>query len=146
MGMISDEEKARRYRRKLVDLVRMVEALEKHDTPGNFLAATREAGLIREMLELEAQLGQLPIDDLVYVPGDWVCPDCFFILHSRTLSAMSGAVGINQDEPEPCPRCHVAMRQMTYKQDAEMANRLALDLAKQNQQLLDRLYELEPKH
>jgi hypothetical protein len=84
--------------------------------------------------------------DLVYVPGDWFCPTCGYRQHQRILYAQSGDVGINRAEPDPCPNDGTPMQRLTWKQDAEDANRAALDLIKQVRRLEERLYELEPRH
>lgn len=86
------------------------------------------------------------LDRLLYVPGEWVCPTCQFRLSQRILYAQSGDVGINRAEPKPCPNDGTAMRKVTWKQEAEVANKFGLDIAKENQRLRERLDELELRH
>lgn len=69
-------------------------------------------------------------EDLVYVPGDWVCPECNYRLHSRILHAATGAVGVSKEEAQTCPNDGFILRRLTWRQDAEDANRVALDLMK----------------
>ena len=86
-------------------------------------------------------------EEMVYVAGDWVCPKCSFRLHKRILRASDGAVGVDLSEVgEPCPNDGETMQRLTWKQDAEDANRVALDLAKENRRLRERLDELEVRH
>jgi hypothetical protein len=70
-------------------------------------------------------------DDLVYVPGDWVCPECNYRLHQRILRASDGAVGVSDKEGETCPNDGYVLNRLTWRQDAEDANRVALDLMKE---------------
>jgi hypothetical protein len=87
------------------------------------------------------------MDDLIYVPGDWFCPKCSFRLHKRFLSVVDLSVGVDASaEAEPCPNDGELMQPLTWKQDAEEANRIALDLIKENRRLRARLDELEPVH
>ncbi len=80
----------------------------------------------------------------LYVPGDWVCPKCSFRLHKRVMSATDLSVGVDASaEPEPCPNDGVMMERLAWKQDATEANRVALDLVKENRRLRERLDELE---
>lgn len=83
---------------------------------------------------------------LIYVPGDWYCPECKFILHQRTLYAKTGDVGVNHAKPDNCPNDGSEMRKLTYMQDAQAANQMALDLLKENRRLRERLAELEPRN
>lgn len=86
------------------------------------------------------------IDDSIYVPGEWHCPMCSFRLHSRVLYAQTGDVGVNRKQAEPCPNDGTEMQPLTWKQDAEEANRAALGLLKENRKLRERLDELEIRH
>ena len=80
-----------------------------------------------------------PNANLIYVPGDWICPQCHCRVHQRTLYAQSGDVGVNLKIPDNCHNDGMPMMQLTYKQDAEVANQLALDLLKQSHRRLLRL-------
>jgi hypothetical protein len=87
----------------------------------------------------------LATDDLIYVPGDWVCPQCSFRLHKRLLSATDGAVAVDTGvEEERCFNDGTTLQPLTWKQEAEEANRVALDLLKENRRLRERIEELEP--
>lgn len=95
-------------------------------------------------MEAEKVIEPVSTEDLVYVPGDWFCPKCSFRLHKRFLRASDGAVGIDINaEAEPCPNDEEMMQRLTWKQDAEDANRIALDLAKENRRLRERVDQLE---
>jgi ribosomal protein S27AE len=90
--------------------------------------------------ELEQKIGEL--SELVYMPGEWRCPTCHFTLHLRTLYAQTGEVGINLGTPDPCPNDGAAMVRLAYKEDAEAANRVALDMVKENRRLREQLDQL----
>lgn len=85
-------------------------------------------------------------EDLIYVPGDWICPLCHFRCHQRTLYAQTGDVGVNYSQPDDCPNDGTPMERLTWKQDAEAANQIALDMVKENRRLRERLDELETRH
>lgn len=86
-------------------------------------------------------------EELIYVPGDWVCPKCSFRLHKRFLSSLDMFVGVNPSaEIEACPNDGELMQPLTWKQDAEEANRIALDLVKENRRLRERIDALETTH
>lgn len=63
--------------------------------------------------------------ELVYVPGDWVCPKCGFVQSMRTLHADSGAVGTSPEVPLPCPNDGQYMERLTWKQHAQNATEVA---------------------
>lgn len=87
------------------------------------------------------------MEDLIYAPGDWVCPKCSFRLHKRFLSASDMSVGVDaSSEAEQCPNDEELMQPLTWKQEAEEANRVALVMVKENRRLRERLDELEPVH
>ncbi len=109
------------------------------DSPGWDLLADEIERHIKEALNEQGAL--------VYVPGDWVCTKCSCRLHSRVLFAQTGAVGVNAAATaETCPNGCAEMQPLTWKQDAEEANRAALDFLKENRRLRERLDELEPCH
>jgi len=126
---------------------------------------SKEAGghpVLRLVLELEE--GEFPgrrgwsmpvasdaiyrcIESEIFVPGEWVCPRCSFRLHRRVMSASDGSVGVDTDpESEPCPNDGEQMQRLTWKQDAEEANRVALALMKELRAARERLEDLEPVH
>lgn len=82
---------------------------------------------------------------LVYVPGDWYCPMCGFRVHKRILNPVNLAIGIDTSEvAEACPNDGEQLQPLTWKQDCEDANKVALNLMKQLQRQQERLDELEP--
>ncbi len=86
--------------------------------------------------------------EVTEIPGEWFCPKCFYRFHQRTLNAHTLQVGISSShsEPDPCPNDGESLQPLSWRQDAEEANRAALDLLKQNRRLQERLDELEPSH
>jgi hypothetical protein len=98
-------------------------------------------------LELISELIFRCVETELFVPGDWVCPRCSFRLHKRVMSAADGSVGVDASaEAEPCPNDGAPMQRLTWKQDAEEANRVALALMKELRAARERLEELEPVH
>jgi len=74
-------------------------------------------------------------EKLIYIPGDWICPTCNYRKHQRLLHAQSGLIGVSLATPDPCPNDGTPLQRLTWKQDAEDANRVALDLVKENRKL-----------
>lgn len=85
-------------------------------------------------------------EDLVYAPGEWFCAKCGFRGHQRTLYAQTGAVGVNRRESDPCPNDDTPLERVTWRQDAEEANQIAMDLVKENRKLRLRLEDLIGAH
>jgi hypothetical protein len=52
----------------------------------------------------------------------------------------------DRDVDELCPNDGEQLKRVTWQQDAEQANKIALDLLKQNRHLQEKLDELEPSH
>ena len=56
--MLTDAEKAKRYRRKLIDLIELVEKLRRSETVANQNNLFQEAAIVREQLEIEDRFEQ----------------------------------------------------------------------------------------
>ncbi len=82
------------------------------------------------------------IEELIYIPGEWKCPDCSFRLSKRVLAVNDGNVYCDQREDvEGCPNDGMMMRRVTWKEDvadadnavelwSEKANNLEQDRAR----------------
>lgn len=56
---------------------------------------------------------------LVYVPGQWRCAKCKFVVHKMVLCANTGNVGLKADtKTEPCPNGCGPLWPVTWKEDA----------------------------
>lgn len=92
------------------------------------LARKRDAEAIQSLLarlaKVEAETERLKA--LVYVPGQWRCAKCKFVLHKMVLCANTGAVGLKGDtKTEPCPNGCGPLWPTTWKEDAfECGDRL----------------------
>lgn len=65
------------------------------------------------------------LSKMVYVPGNWECPQCNFQLVSSVFLASTGQVGVNQQTPAPCPNDGTPMLPRTWEKDArQMAERM----------------------
>jgi hypothetical protein len=68
--------------------------------------------------------GEQPPADQVFVPGQWRCPKCKFVLSQMNLNASDGAVTARDDAGDNCPNCDKPLWRVTWKDDAmEMAAR-----------------------
>lgn len=78
--------------------------------------ASESYRLIHEAVAEVAKLQQL-----VYMPGDWVCDTCGFTQHSRTLHASTGDVSAPRfEEVQICPnKDGQPMRRVTWKEGSE---------------------------
>lgn len=64
-------------------------------------------------------------------PGRWVCPTCGFQLTKAILRPSDGAVGVDASPVEDiCQNDGSSLRQVTWKEDAEDANRVGLESMK----------------
>lgn len=64
----------------------------------------------------------------VYVPGQWRCPKCKFVLNQFNLNANDGSVTTRDEVGDKCPNCDKPLWRVTWKEDAmEMAERLATE-------------------
>lgn len=61
-------------------------------------------------------------------PGRWICRTCGFQITRAILRAHDGAVGVDRSVVEDiCPNDGSSMRRVTWKEDAEDANRVGLE-------------------
>jgi hypothetical protein len=65
---------------------------------------------------------------LVYVPGQWHCPNCKFILTKSILYAKSGNIGVNFHCDEKCPNDGTPMEPRMWEQDARQMAELMPEL------------------
>ncbi len=56
--------------------------------------------------------------DQLYVPGQWRCPKCNFVLYQRTLHAADGTVSARDEPGEPCPNCKTPLWRVSWKEQA----------------------------
>src|SRR6185503_77575 len=64
-------------------------------------------------------------------PGRWICPTCGFVLTKAILRASDGAVGVDASPVQDiCQNDGSSLRQVTWKEDAEDANRVGLEKMK----------------
>jgi len=64
-------------------------------------------------------------------PGRWICPTCGFSLTRAILRASDGAVGVDTNPLfNICTNDGASLRQVTWKEDAEDANRVGLEQMK----------------
>lgn len=62
---------------------------------------------------------------LVYVPGQWRCPKCGFVLIQSNLNANDGSVTARDDPGERCPNDGTPLWRSSWRQDAmELGERL----------------------
>jgi hypothetical protein len=66
------------------------------------------------------------LERLVYVPGQWRCAKCKFVVQKMVLSAVDGSVGVQADtKTEPCPNGCGPLWPMTERQSGnELCERL----------------------
>lgn len=87
------------------------------------------AGSIGEDESLRKRIAEL--EALVYVPGQWRCPKCKFVLMQMKLRASDGAVGVRDEPGEPCPNCQSPLWRVTERDAGnELADRLAEELSR----------------
>lgn len=60
----------------------------------------------------------------VYVPGNWSCPKCGYVLSSQTLFMATGEIGCTRDQVmamtgEACPNDGEPMRRVTWRERAD---------------------------
>lgn len=68
--------------------------------------------------------------------GQWICETCGFRLTRAILRAFDGAVGMDRKEVEDiCPNDGTSLRRLTWREDAENANRVGLEMFKRNSEL-----------
>lgn len=57
-------------------------------------------------------------------PGEWICDECDFRLHSRIINATTGDIGAPRVQEIPsCENECGLMRRVTWQEDAEAGNR-----------------------
>lgn len=59
--------------------------------------------------------------ELAFMPGQFRCPKCGFILSKQTMDATSGRIGLTQSnrETEPCPNDGTMMVCVTYREQVQ---------------------------
>lgn len=76
-------------------------------------------------------------------PGRWICQTCGFQVTKAFLRAHDGAVGIDARPVEDvCPNDGTSLRRITWKEDSEDANRVALEQMKRADALEQQLAAL----
>lgn len=67
-----------------------------------------------------------------FVPGEWRCPSCGFVLHKRVIRVADMSVSVNdRDEAELCPNDGATMKRVTWEQNSKDADAAGLALAKE---------------
>lgn len=106
-----------------------------------------EADFARD-LEREIALVRIECEAANYVPGQWICPKCEFVLTTSIMHAPTGNVGANlANVTEPCPRCGDKLHRMTWKAHALDSRKTALshmDYARQVEAERDALCVTRP--
>lgn len=76
------------------------------------------AALTEARAEIERLRGE------VYVPGQWRCAKCKFVLQQANLNANTGTVTARDVTGDKCPNCNSPLWRVTWMQDAhEMLDR-----------------------
>lgn len=72
------------------------------------------------------------MNSLIYVPGEWICDRCKFIIQNHFLQAQTGGVFVNnRDIDELCPNDGQRLRRYTWKELAESQEAMILGLLKE---------------
>lgn len=73
--------------------------------------------ILDELSRLRAALAEATRaqDDLIYCPGDWVCPTCGFIQGMRVMSAHTGNIRASKEAALPCPNDGMYLERLTWK-------------------------------
>ena len=77
------------------------------------------------------------------VPDQWKCETCGFVLTKAILRASDGAVGMDTREiHDICPNDGTSLRRVTWREDAENANRVGLEMFKRAEEATTKLSAL----
>lgn len=63
--------------------------------------------------------------NLAFVPNQWFCPKCGFVLTKNAISAQTGEIGHTETcrQSEPCPNDGTWLEQMTWRESCQSANK-----------------------
>lgn len=100
------------------DLVRQLLNLGPDDSGFREVGVVAATALTEVRAEIERLRGE------VYVPGQWRCAKCKFVLQQANLNAHTGTVTARDAAGDKCPNCNSPLWRVTWKQDAhEMLDR-----------------------
>lgn len=81
-----------------------------------------------------------------YVPGEWTCDACGFVMIKSIINAHSGNVGRDiGDHVECCPNDGMAMRRITMMEALREARDLTMDLGKRLRVAEETIRQMNPK-
>lgn len=56
------------------------------------------------------------LNELVFLPGNFICEKCNFILIKSTLYTLNGIMTSDNELGDTCPNCETILRRMTWKE------------------------------
>ena len=124
--VVSLFERHGKFDKNVFDIMRSEVARQDVFPPGQYPPSS-EVNRYRDPVWAWAMAkGEEPPAGDVFVPGQWRCPKCKFVLSQFNLNASDGSVTTRDEAGDKCPNCDKPLWRVTWKEDAmEMAERAA---------------------